>query len=171
MKRNDPEVVIRRAHPDDAAGMVAILNPIIEARVYSALDTPVTVESQRAFIEDFPARGILHVAEERTGGRLVGMQDVVPFADYTRAFDHVGVIATFVALHGHRRGIGARLFAATFQTAKSAGFEKIQAWVRADNEAGLRAYRGAGFAPIGTAVRQARINGRYIDEIVLERFI
>ncbi len=165
------EVVVREARIDDAGGLVAVLAPIVEARIYSAIDTVPTEASQRAFFEAFPSRGIFHVAEERPSGRLVGMQDLVPFAEATPACAHGGDIATFVALDHHRRGIAARLFAATYEAAVRKGYEKILAWVRADNEAGLRAYRGQGFRDVGIAERHAKIDGRYVDEVILERLL
>jgi len=100
---------VREARPDDAESIVRILNAIIEAGTFTVLDTPFTVEAERHFIESFPPRGIFHVAEDRADGRLLGFQDVSPFADYTHAFDHVGVIGTFVDLERRRQGIAARL--------------------------------------------------------------
>jgi RimJ/RimL family protein N-acetyltransferase len=41
--------------------------------------------------------------------------------------------------------------------------------VRADNDAALRVYQRHGFSIVGTARRHARIGGRYIDEIVIEK--
>jgi RimJ/RimL family protein N-acetyltransferase len=43
--------------------------------------------------------------------------------------------------------------------------------VRGDNPAALTAYMKSGFRIVGTAQRQARIDGRYIDEIMIERFL
>jgi L-amino acid N-acyltransferase YncA len=164
-------VVVRDVRDEDAAGIVAVLNPIIAARCYTALDTPIGVEDERRFIRTFPERGVFHVAVDSTGGAIVGLQDVAPFADFTHAFDHVGVIGTYVALARHRQGIAAALFAATYAAARRKGYEKLFAYVRADNEAGLRAYLGQGFHVIGTAARHARIDGRYIDEILIERHL
>ena len=162
---------IRGATVDDAEGIASILNPIITARIYTALDTPVTIDREREFIRQFPARGIFHVAVESKTGRIAGFQDVEPFAAFTHAFDHVGVIGTYVALDLRRQGIAARLFAATFQEAVHKGYEKLFSYVRADNEAGLNAYRAHGFRVIGRAERHARIDGRYVDEILIERFL
>jgi L-amino acid N-acyltransferase YncA len=92
------DVPIREVRPEDAEAIVGILNPIIEAGAYRVLDAPLTVDAERRYIRAFPARGIFHVAEDRQGGNLVGFQTMEPFATYTHAFDHVGVIATFVAL-------------------------------------------------------------------------
>ena len=160
------DVVIRQAVASDAAAIARILNAIIAAGVYTALDTPFSVDEERAFIEHFPARGILHVAVG--DGRIVGFQTVEPFASYTHAFDHVGIISTFVDLPLRRRGIASRLFTATFAAAPGKGYEKFFAFVRADNSAALQIYLRHGFEVIGTARRQAKIGGRYIDEVMIE---
>jgi L-amino acid N-acyltransferase YncA len=164
-------IQIRDVRVEDAESIASILNSIIEARIYTAFDTPVTVEQEREFISRFPARGIFHVAVEDASARIVGFQDVEPFAAFTHAFDHVGVIGTYVALDRQRQGIGGLLFAATFEVARRKGYEKLFSYVRADNDAGLKAYRKQGFREIGTAERHALIDGRYIDEILIERFL
>ena len=164
-------IEIRDARIEDAEDMVAILNPIIAARTYTALDTPFSVEQQRDFIRTFPEQGVFHVAVDTTSDRVVGLQDVSPFGDFTHAFDHVGIIGTYVDLNCHRQGIAGRLFAATFEAALKKGYEKFFTYVRADNAAGLKAYLGQGFQIVGTAKRQAKIDGRYIDEILIERFL
>ena|SRR5688572_1791638 len=164
-------IEIRDVRIADAEEILAILNPIIAARCYTALDTPFTVEQQREFIRTFPARGIFLAAVDATSNRIVGFQDVSPFADFTHAFDHVGVIGTFVYLELRRQGIARRLFAATFEAARLKGYEKFFTYVRADNEAGLKTYLGQGFRIVGRADRQAKIDGRYIDEVIIEKAI
>jgi len=160
---------VRGVRIEDAEEIAGILNPIIAARCYTALDTPVTVEQEREFIRSFPPRGIFLAAVDTTSARIVGFQDVSPFANFTHAFDHVGVIGTYVDLERRRQGIARCLFAATFDAARAKGYEKFFTYVRADNEAGLRTYLHHGFRIVGTAERQARIDGRYIDEVVIEK--
>jgi L-amino acid N-acyltransferase YncA len=164
-------VEIREARLEDAEPIIRILNPIIEAGVYTALDTPLTVQAQSEFIRDFPVRGVFLVAVTETGSRVVGLQSLEPFANYTHAFDHVGVLGTYVDLQFRRQGISTQLFQTTFATAIQKGYEKIFTFVRADNVAGLQAYLTQGFATIGTAARHARISGRYVDEILIEKFL
>ena len=164
-------IAIRDARVEDAEELAGLLNAIIAARLYTAFDTPVTVEAQRAFIRSFPARGVFLVATDPASGGIAGFQDVSPFADYTHAFDHVGVIGTYVALERRRQGIATALFEATFEAAGRKGYEKIFAYVRADNTAALQTYARHGFGVIGTARRHAKIDGRYIDEILMERFL
>jgi L-amino acid N-acyltransferase YncA len=165
------DVVVREAQPDDAEMLVAILNPAIESGRYTVLDKFFTAQEEREFIRKFPERGILHVAEDGPSGRLVGFQTLEPFATYTHAFDHVGVMATCVDLELRRRGIGKQLFAATFEAARRKGYEKIFTYVRGDNPVALTAYLAQGFRIVGTAQRHAKLAGRYVDEIVIERFL
>ena len=165
------DLLIRAARPDDAEGIAGVLNPIIEAGLYTAFDTPFTVEEEREFISHFPPRGVFHVAERRQDRSVVGFQNLSLFADYTRAFDHVGVLATYVDLSFRRQGISKQLFQATFDEAKRRAYEKIFTFIRADNLPALASYLHHGFRIIGTAQRQARIKGRYVDEIMVERFL
>jgi L-amino acid N-acyltransferase YncA len=165
------DLVVRDATPDDAGAIVAILNPIIEAGTYTVLDAPFTVETEREYILEFPPRGIFFVAVRRSDRKLVGCQSLEPFASYTRAFDHVGVLGTFVDLSYRRQGIGRCLFQATFDAARRKGYQKLFTYVRADNSAALASYCNQGFEVVGTARRHAHINGKYVDEVIIERFL
>ena len=162
---------IRDVAPADAEAMIGILNPIIAARIYTALDTPFTADAERDYIRKFPARGIWKVAVDREANRIVGFQILEPFATYTHAFDHVATIGTYVDLALRRHGIAKRLFEATFADARVKGYEKLFTFVRADNPVALQTYLCHGFTVIGTAQRQAKIDGRYIGEVLIEKWL
>jgi L-amino acid N-acyltransferase YncA len=165
------DLLVRDATPDDAGAIVGILNPIIEAGTYTVFDTPFTAEAERKYILNFPPRGIFHVALRHGDQRLVGFQSLEPFASYTHAFDHVGVLGTYVDLSYRRQGISRRLFQATFDAARRKGYEKLFTYVRADNSAALASYLNQGFEVVGTARRQAHINAKYVDEVIIEKFL
>jgi L-amino acid N-acyltransferase YncA len=165
------DLLIRKVRLDDAEAIVSILNPIIETGLYTVLDTPLTVEAERDFIASFPQRGIFHVAERRQRRTVVAFQTIEPFAGYTRAFDHVAVMGTFVDLSERRQGIGARLSQASFEAARHKGYEKVFTYLRADNLAALAFYLQLGFRIVGTAERQAKFGQRYVDELIVERFL
>jgi L-amino acid N-acyltransferase YncA len=162
-------IEIREAGPDDAGAIVRILNPIIEAGVYTVFDTPFTVEEEREYLLKFPSRGVFLLAVRQADGRVVGFQSMEPFASYTDAFDHVGVLGTYVDLECRRQGIATALFQATFAAAVRKGYEKIFTFVRADNPAALETYVRQGFRIVGTAFRQARIGVKFVDEIIIEK--
>jgi L-amino acid N-acyltransferase YncA len=162
---------IRSVRVADAETIASILNAIIQAGAYTVLDRTFTAEEERRYIARFPERGVFHVAIERESGRLVGLQSVEPFATYTRAFAHVGTIGTFVDLAMRRQGIGTQLSQVTFKRARGRGYEKLFTYVRADNAASLAFHLKLGFRIVGTAERQAKVKGTYVDEIIVEKFL
>lgn len=162
-------IEIRDVRIEDAEEILAILNPIIAARCYTAMEAEFTIEVEREFIRTFPESGIFLVAVDAASTRIVGFQNVSPFGSFTHAFDHVGVIGTYVDLELRRLGIATRLFEATYEAARRKGYEKFFTYVRADNEAGLQTYLRQGFRIVGKAERQAKIDGKYVDEVVIEK--
>src|SRR5687768_4798610 len=162
---------IREATPHDAEAIARILNDIIGARVFTAFDTPFSIEAERAYIETFPERGVFLVATSERDRQVVGFQSMEPFASYTHAFDHVGVLGTYVDLDCRRTGIAKRLFPATFEAAVRKGYRKIFTYIRADNRAALSTYIHHRFTIVGTARGHARIDGQYVDAIIVERFL
>jgi L-amino acid N-acyltransferase YncA len=160
---------IRPVRVEDAEGVIGVLNPLIQSRDHTVLDRVLTVNEERSFISGFPKRGVFHVAERDPDGLIVGFQNVEPFATYTGAFAHVGVIGTYVDPSGHRQGIGRLLFESTRLVAREKGYEKFFAFVRADNTGALSFYKRIGFNVIGVAKHHAKINGKYVDEVMIER--
>lgn len=165
------QLSIRKATPEDAEAVVGILNPIIEAGTFTAFDTPFSVEDERDYIAHLPERGIFLVAVREPQGTLAGFQSLEPFASYTHAFDHVGILGTYVDLELRRRGIAGALFDAMFEAARDRGYEKLFTFIRADNPAALKTYTSRGFQIVGIAERQARIDDCYIDEVLIEKFL
>ena len=165
------DLIVRQATQEDAEGILGVLNPIIETGLYSAMDTPFTIDQERDYIRQLPARAVLNLAVRQSDQRIVGCQSLDPFASYTHAFDHVGVMGTFIALDCRRQGIAKRLFESTFDAATRLQYEKIFTFIRADNSAAQLTYLHHGFRIIGIAHRQAKIKSRYIDELLVEKFL
>ena len=160
---------IRDATPADAAAVCAIINPIIATRAYTVFDAPFTAEAEHDYMSKFPSRGVWKLALREADERVIGFQVLEPWASYSRAFDHVASLGTYVDLTLRRQGVAKALFAATLKAARAKGFEKIFTFVRADNPAALAAYQAHGFEAIGAARRHAKLDGRYLDEWFIER--
>ena len=163
--------IIREVRLADAEEIVALFNPIIEAKCYTTFVSPFTVSEEQEFIQNFPTRASFLGAFHAQSKHLRGFQVVTPMASYISALDHVGEIGTYVSLDHQRQGIAGYLYRETFERAKTKGFEKLLAWVRADNEAGLRSYTRYGFERVGIAKRHAKIEKRYLDEVIFERWL
>ncbi|MBB1465909.1 GNAT family N-acetyltransferase [Vibrio sp. SG41-7] len=150
-------LTIREVAVEDAQGIIDVLNPIIIEARYTILDQTFTVDEEKGFIESFPKRGVFSVAVNETTNQLLGFQNVEPFATYTKAFDHVGIIGTYVDANSRGQGVAKQLFDYTFKSAKAKGYEKLFAYVRADNERALAVYLKQGFEIVGTAKKHGKI--------------
>ncbi|MEM6439031.1 MAG: GNAT family N-acetyltransferase [Pseudomonadota bacterium] len=134
----------RMARAEDAAGMADVLGPIIEAGGLTAMEGPVHASTFDVLFEAPDPRLVLHVIEE--AGRILGFQWVEPHPDLPH---DVGDMATFVSLDQGRRGLGARLFAASLPAARAAGWRRLNAVVRPSNPGALSYYRAMGFCEAG----------------------
>lgn len=137
-------VWIRPATESDAPAMVALLNPIIRAGGLTIMDREIDVAEQRAFLRGFPDAGVFNVATDRTSGRLLGMQDVMP----TGQTPTIGAISTFVALDRLRQGIGAALTDFTLHGAAQRGYTRLRAVILAANTGAIAFYQRMGFTVI-----------------------
>ncbi len=160
---------IRPVTPDDAEGVLEVLNAVVRERKYSAFDRILTVEEERQFLASLGERSGFFVAE--LDGRIIGFQSIEPFAPYTPAMDHVGLMGTFVHADFRGQGIGRQLAEATFKFAQEKGYEKAVVYVRATNQAAQEFYQKLGFVPKGTLEKQVKIDGEYDDEIFMEMFL
>ena len=160
---------IRQVTIDDARAIVELLNPIIEAGRYTIMDEPIVLEEQINFIRGFPGRGIFQAAICEISRSLLGIQDIMPAEG--KAFRHVGEISTFVSLAAREKGIGRSLSQATFRLAEERGYRKIKATIRADNPGAVFFYQSQGFRTIGTAYRHALVRDKYVDEILMEKWL
>lgn len=160
--------MIREVREEDAAEIAALLNAIVAAGGYTILRT-VSLEEQRDFIRNFPARGVFHVAVAAGGGQVLGLQDVAPLS--ARTFAHVGEISTFIAMGVQGQGIGRALMEATVAAARAQGFRKLWATIRGDNPRAVGFYLSQGFRIVGTAQQHAFVNNKYVDEVLAERLL
>lgn len=164
-------LTIREVTVEDAQGIIDVLNPIIIEARYTILDQTFTVGEEKVFIESFPERGVFSVAVNEATSQLLGFQNVEPFATYTKVFDHVGIIGTYVDAKSRGQGVAKQLFDYTFKSAKAKGYEKLFAYVRADNERALAVYLKQGFEIVGTAKKHGKIGDQYFDEVLIEKFL
>ena len=140
---------MRRALASDAAGMVSVLQPIVAAKVYSAMTEEITLESQKAYLEKALPDGMFFVATDGPTGAIVGLQNIEPSGDAA------GEISTFVALDRRGEQIGHALATKTLADARERGLREVIASIRASNESAIRFYSSLGFEDRGARSRQA----------------
>jgi len=158
---------IRRASPDDAAGIVAVLEAVTAERIYSAIDQVWPVEQEARYIAGLSSREALHVAVDPAAG-IVGFQSLDLWSPILTSMAHVGQLGTFLLPAWRGRGVGRRLWRATEAFARAAGYRKLAIQVRASNIAAQAFYRRLGFTECGRLTRQVILDGIEDDELLME---
>lgn len=154
-------MIIRIAEERDAAGMVAVLNPIIARGGTTAYEEPY---DNTLMLNNYISNvhGICcHVAEE--DGVILGFQKLDWLHEDER--EGWGSIASFVAGSAAGKGIGYQIFNATKAAAVAADATAIDATIRADNVPGLRYYGGLGFVEYDRIIGVPLNDGTPVDRV------
>jgi len=157
---------IRRAQPDDAAGIVAVMEVIAGERTHSAIDRSWSVDEERRYLDSLSPREAIHVAFDDTR-TIVGLQ-VFDRWSTLDSMSHVGQLGTFLLPAWRRKNIGRQLSDATLAFARAAGYRKIVIYVRASNSDAQAFYQRIGFVPCGRLSKQVIIDGVADDEVMME---
>ena len=158
--------IIRPALPEDAQGMIDILNPIIRAGDTTAIPDEYSLAEQKEFLLGLGPKSACHVAVE--DGRIVGFQTIEPHDGLP---PDVVDIATFVRIGEKGRGVGARLTRATAEAAQKLGYAAINATIRADNAEGLAFYTKMGFRDHAIARAVPLKTGKRVDRLSKRRLL
>jgi len=161
---------IRRALPEDAAGIVAVLEVVAAERIHSAIDTVWTVEQEASYLKSLSRRESFHVAVDARAG-IIGFQSLDLWSALLPSMAHVGQVGTFLLPGWRGLGVGRQLWKATESFAREAGFQKLAIQVRASNSPAQSFYRRLGFKECGRLTRQVIIDGVAEDEVLMELFL
>ena len=162
---------IRPVEIGDAARTAELLNAIIATGAETSMSEPLSLDEQKAYIEGFPPRGVFLVAEDAVADRIIGMQSIEPCGDVDGENAHVAEISTFIDAKCRGAGVGTALMRALVEKAAVHGIHKLLAYIRADNAPAIGFYERSGFRRVGVLERQLRYRGRWLDQVVYERWL
>ncbi len=77
----------------------------------------------------------------------------------------------YVRKEFRRMGLGKKLLDFAFKKAKKKGVEKVKLWVNTANKPAVAFYKRAGFKKAGLLKKDYKINGKYYDYLVMEKWI
>jgi L-amino acid N-acyltransferase YncA len=162
------ELALRDATEDDAAAICVIYNQGIQDRLATLETEERTPEERRAWLA---ARGSRHpVLAALADGAVVGWASLNVF-NPRRAYDHVADLSIYVERGWRGRGVGRRLLEALVARARALGYHKLVLSAFPFNEAGMQAYRRAGFREVGVYREQGLLDGKWVDTIVMEKIL
>src|SRR4029453_8233616 len=162
------DVSIRAATPEDAAAICTIYNQGIEDRI-ATLETELrTPEERRQWMATRAARHPVVVAG--SGGQVVGWGSLNSF-NPRPAYDNVVDLSVYVERAWRGRGVGRALLEHLLPLATSLGYHKMVLATFPYNEAGVALDRRMGFRPVGVYREEGRLDGRWVDGLIMERLL
>ncbi|HSB61970.1 MAG TPA: arsinothricin resistance N-acetyltransferase ArsN1 family A [Vicinamibacteria bacterium] len=168
MSAHEPTPAIRLATEHDAAAICRIYNQGIVDRVATLEIEERTPEERRDWLRLRDPRHPVLVAEVQA--EVVGWASLNPF-NPRRVYDHVADLSLYVERPWRGRGVGRRLLEALIARAQDLQYHKLVLAAFPWNEAGMRAYRRAGFREVGVYREQGLLDGRWVDTVVMERLL
>jgi L-amino acid N-acyltransferase YncA len=161
-------VTVRMGHAADAGAIAEIYNQGIADRGATFETDPRTPAQLAKRIQDDPQRFPVLVAEE--DGRVLAWASIGPYRD-RQCYDGVGEFSVYVHREARGRGLGRALVARLIEEARVRGYWKLLSRVFPFNTASLALCRAMGFREVGTYEKHGRLDGRWLDVVIVERLI
>ena len=161
-------MTVRPATDADAPAICAIYNQGIEDRL-ATLETDLrTPDERRRWLA---ARGPRHpVIVAEADGRVVAWGSLNPY-NPRDAYRHVADFSIYVERGYRGRGVGRVVLARLVELAREHGYHKMVLSAFPLNAAGMALYEHMGFRTVGIYKEQGRLDGRWVDTIVMEKLL
>jgi len=158
---------IRRAASTDADAIAAIYNAGIAERV-ATFETTVRTPQDMAARVGASTRHPVLVADR--DGVVLGWAGISSYRSRA-CYDGVGEFSIYIAPQARGQGIGRTLLAGLIAEAASLGYWKLLSRIFTFNTASRALCRSCGFREVGVYEKHARLDGRWLDVVIVERLI
>ncbi|MCQ4165492.1 arsinothricin resistance N-acetyltransferase ArsN1 family A [Tahibacter harae] len=158
---------IRTAGVADAPAVAAIHNQGIAERSSTFETTPRTVAELEARLRDTHYPVLVAVDADGQVVGWAGLSSYRPRACYAG----IAEFSIYLDRAARGRGIGRTLLAALIDTAAARGFSKLVSRIFPDNSASRRLCAACGFREVGVYEKHGRLDGRWLDVVIVERLI
>jgi phosphinothricin acetyltransferase len=158
----------RTATLDDAAAIAEIYNQGIEDRVATYETRRRTTADQQAWLQSTAGRYPAVVAQ--IDDEIIGWAGAGPYRD-RECYRGIGEFSMYVRRDWRRRGVGDVLLAGLISEAGRLGLWKLVSRIFPFNEASRALCRKHGFREVGVYEKHARLDGRWLDVVIVERLI
>jgi L-amino acid N-acyltransferase YncA len=162
------DVQIRTATLDDAAAITEIYNQGIEDRVATYETKRRDAADQQAWLQSIAGRYPAVVAQ--IDGEIIGWAGAGPYRN-RECYRGIGEFSMYVRRDWRRRGVGDLLLAGLIREAERLGLWKLLSRIFPFNEPSRALCRKHGFREVGVYEKHARLDGRWLDVVIVERLI
>ena len=161
-------VTVRLARSADSEAVAEIYNQGIAERTATFETDPREAADLARRIEQDPERFPVLVAEQ--AGSVLGWASIGPYRD-RGCYAGVGEFSVYIHRDARGRGVGRQLLAQLLVEAGGRAYWKLLSRVFPSNAASLALCRSMGFREVGTYEKHARLDGRWLDVVIVERLI
>lgn len=162
------EITVRPAAESDAAAICEIYNQGIEDRI-ATLETELrTPDERRLWLADRGPRHPVIVAEAQ--GVVVGWGSLNSF-NPRRVYDFVADFSVYVKRGWRGKGVGSRLLGPLIKLARELGYHKLVLSAFPWNDGAMALYQKFGFRPVGVYKEQGKLDGRWVDTVIMEKIL
>ena len=161
-------ISIRPARLGDAAAITEIYNQGIlgrQATFETVLRSPADIE---ATLRNGEGRFPYLVAE--IDGRVMGWASVSTYRP-RECYAGIGEFSIYIHEDARGKGVGKVLLPALVDAAREAGFWKLLSRVFPFNHASRGLCAACGFREVGTYEKHAKLDGEWVDTVIVERWI
>jgi phosphinothricin acetyltransferase len=163
-----PPLGIRLAGVRDAAAVAEIYNQGIAERAATfETEARSADEMARRIAEDRQRFPVL-VAED--GEAILGWAAIGPYRPRA-CYAGVGEFSVYVSRRARGRGVGRALVVELIREATTRGYWKLLSRIFPFNTASRALCRSLGFREVGTYEKHGRLDGRWLDVVIVERVI
>jgi phosphinothricin acetyltransferase len=162
------DMQIRAASEADAAAIAAIYNQGIADRVATYETELRSTEERRAWLRAIADRYPAVVAEAE--GQVVGWAGAGPYRA-RECYRGIGEFSVYVHRHWRGRGVGDILLPALISEAERFGLWKLLSRIFLFNDASRALCRKHGFREVGIYEKHAKLDGLWLDVVIVERLI
>ncbi|HEY6321550.1 MAG TPA: arsinothricin resistance N-acetyltransferase ArsN1 family A [Thermoanaerobaculia bacterium] len=164
-----PAPAIRPAAAADAQRIAEIYNQGIAERGATFETAPRTAADMARRLEPVPAARYPTLVVEHEGV-VVGWAAITAYRP-RRCYEGIGEFSIYLDRAARGRGLGRLLLEALIREAARLGYWKLVSRIFPFNTASLALCRSCGFRVVGTYEKHGRLDGKWLDVVIVERLI
>jgi RimJ/RimL family protein N-acetyltransferase len=163
------KVILRQAVGKDAERIIDLINSVGSERKYIVIEQfSHSIEWEKSYLENLDPSNIVYyvaVVKRQIAGIISIERDTYP-----KTY-HTGTLGMIVLKGFRREGVGSKMIEMALDWARDKMIEKVCLQCFATNEPAIALYRKYGFVEEGRRKGQFKVDGEYVDEVMMAKWI